>query len=149
MSDSGMVCEVAQQAGRLVAICPEETYVGLITSLPHWWLEITIMALVDGLALAFAWPKAKKWWSKHHSHETCDPKPQVAAPKKRSEEDQWLWDSPRTAEELAAARKASIEHPQVGLPSDTTFTCDGCHLVSKCTLAFDSYNTDGDCLLSK
>ena len=28
-------------------------------------------------------------------------------------------------------------------------TCDKCELRSKCPFAYDPYNTDGDCLLTK
>lgn len=30
-----------------------------------------------------------------------------------------------------------------------SFTCDECSHAPLCTLSFDGYNTDGDCLLSK
>ena len=33
--------------------------------------------------------------------------------------------------------------------SDTQFTCERCNKIRSCSLAFDCYNTDGDCLLEK
>lgn len=33
--------------------------------------------------------------------------------------------------------------------SERAFTCDGCSRAPVCVLAFDPYNTDGDCLDEK
>jgi hypothetical protein len=54
---------------------------------------------------------------------------------------------PLTPEELANERERSIA--AADLPSTVEFTCDTCGAVSFCTLAFDGYNTDGDCLAEK
>lgn len=64
-------------------------------------------------------------------------------PKKRATDpkDKWLWITPSTFQEMAEIR--GNEHP-LG-----HFTCDNCFLVSKCSLAFDDYNTNDDCLYSK
>jgi len=64
-------------------------------------------------------------------------------------DDPWLLQEPRTSEQVAALRKEKIAFygPHVSIPE--TFTCDGCGLVNVCTLAFDPYNSDGDCLHDK
>lgn len=43
------------------------------------------------------------------------------------------------------SREAYKKH---GMDIDV-FTCDNCGLVRKCRLAFDGYNTNGDCLYDK
>lgn len=51
---------------------------------------------------------------------------------------------PWTTEELAGMRwRASSEFDV------HAFTCDDCPARHKCELAFDPYNTDGDCLAEK
>lgn len=56
--------------------------------------------------------------------------------------------APRLTEEEAAALRADalLEVAEYGY---TTMTCDDCSSRLKCALAFDPYNTDGDCLASK
>jgi len=67
-----------------------------------------------------------------------------------STEDQWLRKEPLTQEQLSTFRKEQVERAgQVLKTAPDKFTCDGCGLASVCTLAFDSYNTDGDCLYDK
>lgn len=50
-----------------------ETFTELVTSVAHWELELFIILITDVLLGAIAWPLAKRWWAKHHSHEKCDP----------------------------------------------------------------------------
>lgn len=45
-----------------------ETYWSLVTDLAHWELEITIMIVFDGLVGAIAWPILKRYWTRHHHH---------------------------------------------------------------------------------
>lgn len=33
--------------------------------------------------------------------------------------------------------------------AETKYTCDSCGAAPHCTLAFEPYNTDGDCLADK
>jgi len=58
-----------------------------------------------------------------------------------------LWANPLTHEEVKQARLRN-QAMNWGM-APTSYTCDSCHLVNKCRLAFDAYNTNGDCLLSK
>lgn len=68
---------------------------------------------------------------------------------KKKEVDEWTREVPLTPEELAAYRLQQIKWgDELGLSPDV-FTCDNCALAPKCKLAFDGYNTDGDCLYSK
>jgi hypothetical protein len=64
--------------------------------------------------------------------------------------DQWLRKRILTLEELVAdrqeARKQNLELTGV---EDLQYTCDECWMARACGLAFDSYNTNGDCLLEK
>lgn len=55
--------------------------------------------------------------------------------------------TPRTDAQLAELRRQSTEHVEEGAPA--SFTCDTCGFRRKCVLAFDWYNTDGDCLAEK
>lgn len=59
--------------------------------------------------------------------------------------DRWLWKEPMTEIELLRSRLEIIENQMYR----GKLTCCECGLANKCTLAFDSYNTNGDCLLSK
>jgi hypothetical protein len=59
----------------------------------------------------------------------------------------WIRPKPLTPEQLADYRVDQIKRNDDG-PS-TVFTCDGCSQAPTCTLAFDAYNTNGDCLLDK
>jgi lysozyme family protein len=66
----------------------------------------------------------------------------------------WPDREPVTAEFLAKERKRSLEifaqYNTDGEESEITeFTCDGCGHAPCCSLAFDHYNTNGDCLASK
>lgn len=60
---------------------------------------------------------------------------------------------PLTKEELAAERKRTqdsirkVYHRAIDVPD--SFTCDECGFAPKCTLVFDLYNTNGDCLAEK
>lgn len=60
-------------------------------------------------------------------------------------EDEWMYVRDLTDDELADVRALQIEsnHDTDG------YTCDTCQLARRCTLAWDQYNTDGDCLLEK
>jgi len=64
----------------------------------------------------------------------------------RKPEDRWSWEVPLTDEELNREREESVKRE--GRP-EIVFTCDGCSANKVCTLAFDPYNTDGDCLYEK
>ena len=62
-------------------------------------------------------------------------------------EDRWLFAEPRSPEKMAEYRAEMIaEH---GGPEGFKFTCDDCCLAPRCTLTWDSYNTNGDCLYGK
>jgi hypothetical protein len=63
---------------------------------------------------------------------------------------QWTWKTSRSPEQLAEERKASIIDAKktINLSIDK-FTCDDCDRAPICTLAFDLYNTNGDCLYEK
>lgn len=63
---------------------------------------------------------------------------------------EWMHKKPRTPAQLRADfrwRKKS-DHLLVSTKMKD-FTCYKCKLKYRCTLAFDSYNTDADCLLEK
>lgn len=49
----------------------------------------------------------------------------------------------RGVKELLPLRETFFKHNQ------GECTCDYCMDVTRCALAYDGYNTDGDCLLSK
>lgn len=70
--------------------------------------------------------------------------------RERDPADDWLWAVPLTAEELTATRAAAVAYQaeHFGEAPDH-YTCDGCPLAPRCSLAFDSYNTEGDCLYDK
>lgn len=83
------VCQIVEQGGRVVALCPEETFGDLARSLPHWgveglaaFAENTLQFVVMGLVWKF-WlgPKVKAWWAKHHNHASCDPQTQPSTSK--------------------------------------------------------------------
>jgi len=64
------------------------------------------------------------------------------------------WDPlevPRTQEQLLELRKqAQLLYGELcGTITVPEFTCEKCDQVNKCVLAFDLYNTDGDCLMEK
>lgn len=58
---------------------------------------------------------------------------------------------PVLPEQLAKDRELSLKDPQerAYIEAKGGFTCDTCVFAPKCTLAFDHYNTDGDCLYRK
>lgn len=63
--------------------------------------------------------------------------------------DQCIREVPLTPEELRKWRADQVAfHEQMCGPL-AKFTCDDCAGAPKCKLAFDSYNTDGDCLYEK
>lgn len=67
-------------------------------------------------------------------------------------DDRYTYVYPRTFAELLRVRQDTIDrHSGDDLFDkwDRTFTCDHCRSVHKCALAFDEYNTDGDCLAEK
>lgn len=57
---------------------------------------------------------------------------------------------PRTPAQISKLRAESKVHLDIiyGHIVDV-FTCDDCTAAQTCSLAFDGYNTNGDCLLSK
>jgi len=60
-------------------------------------------------------------------------------------------DIPISREEVLELRKSAIIKyggmcNGIVIPE---FTCDTCKLVTKCLLAYDLYNTNGDCLVDK
>ena len=58
-------------------------------------------------------------------------------------------DDPLTPAELAYDRERVVRlYAREGI-SISTFTCDDCAARFKCKMAFDVYNTDGDCLAEK
>jgi len=61
------------------------------------------------------------------------------------------WKVPRTPEQLKEERNNSIANAFMGSLTRMTdrFTCDSCPRAPICTLAFDLYNTNGDCLYDK
>lgn len=54
------------------------------------------------------------------------------------------WREPLTEEQLVEYRAWMIE-----LDGDRKFTCDNCEAKHRCSLAFDEWNVDGDCLAAK
>lgn len=61
----------------------------------------------------------------------------------------WPFDAKWTDAELALMR-----HDAIRLEADIgnvieKFTCDECSVRHECSLVFDGYNTDGDCLAMK
>ncbi len=64
-------------------------------------------------------------------------------------EDQWVRAVPLTPEELSVHRAKQVEFCNQMGSAPEKFTCDGCGFAPSCKLAFDGYNTDGDCLYEK
>lgn len=63
--------------------------------------------------------------------------------------DPWIYARAQPQHRLDVLRDEVSRHcAKAGYPI-AVFTCDGCAMVTRCTLAFDPYNTDGDCLLDK
>jgi len=64
--------------------------------------------------------------------------------------DHWMRDEPLNDEQFTAFKKKKVAWTLKHYPgASDRFSCDGCGLVRKCLLAFDPYNTDGDCLYEK
>ena len=63
------------------------------------------------------------------------------------------WEVPMSGAEIEAAKAAfTAFHDDIDSGwTLATCTCTNCprHLTNTCSLQFDGYNTDGDCLLSK
>jgi hypothetical protein len=64
-----------------------------------------------------------------------------------SNPDQWTRSVPLTEEGVANLRQEAVKTQNLRL--DIKLTCDDCSRANVCTLAFDQYNTDGDCLYDK
>lgn len=62
-------------------------------------------------------------------------------------DDQWWRATPLNSEELKVERVSQLRVQK--LPADQKFTCDECNMAPTCKLAFDMYNTGGDCLMEK
>lgn len=54
---------------------------------------------------------------------------------------------PRTTEQLEQDR--AVQVADNGGEPEGGFTCDNCGAAPRCKLAFDWYNTNGDCLAEK
>lgn len=64
--------------------------------------------------------------------------------------DMYIRTQPLTPSELKVFReKQTARNGEVMNVTDIKYTCDECDLAPTCDLAFDGYNTNGDCLLSK
>lgn len=67
-------------------------------------------------------------------------------------ENRWLWKIPLTDTELHELKLSVKNNVDGNYRYETDcdrYTCNDCPLNKKCSLAFDPYNTDGDCLLDK
>lgn len=64
-----------------------------------------------------------------------------------------LWDAQVKYDSLSQEYKENLKLYGLGYPDDEPhleiFTCARCHIVKQCNLAFDAYNTNGDCLADK
>ena len=69
----------------------------------------------------------------------------------KQDPDGWIRKAPLSRAELAQLRQENVDFMEErGLgPIDGVFTCDSCNDAPICKLAFDAYNTNGDCLMSK
>ena len=63
--------------------------------------------------------------------------------------DEWTWKNPIADEDLKLLKSIFSSYFLKIRPDVPTCTCDGCPRERICTLAWDSYNTDGDCLYDK
>ena len=64
--------------------------------------------------------------------------------------DEWTREKPLSEDELATLRKECVKREEdLGGRCLRKFTCDECSRASICRLAFDGYNTNGDCLYEK
>jgi hypothetical protein len=62
----------------------------------------------------------------------------------------WLLKVPRTPAQMKAFRKVQLARAvEISGKAPAKFTCDGCRIANICTLAFDAYNVEGDCLYEK
>lgn len=76
---------------------------------------------------------------------------------RRDPNDQWsAFAEPLSEAELAGVRRAATDLLDALSYTDIHWTavnegysCDGCGARATCPLVFDSYNTDGDCLMEK
>lgn len=68
--------------------------------------------------------------------------------RERDPKNEWLWAVALTPEELQQTRLEAVSAWPWDAPPEK-YTCDECALALRCSLAFDSYNTDGDCLYEK
>lgn len=66
----------------------------------------------------------------------------------RREDNGDLFVTPLTPEQLAELRAWALRDPSWVEPPKE-YTCDGCALAPTCSLVFDGWNTDGDCLYIK
>jgi hypothetical protein len=67
----------------------------------------------------------------------------------KKELDSWTREIPLSLIELMAERKdMRARNNELGYTPDS-YTCDDCAFAPRCKLAFDAYNDQGDCLLSK
>lgn len=58
------------------------------------------------------------------------------------------WRHDRTDEQLKRVRENAIKDMEAhGFHTPEEFTCDTCDVKNFCSLAFDIYNTNGECLL--
>lgn len=63
--------------------------------------------------------------------------------------DAWTREIPLRPAELIKYREQQNKHNDELGHHPEKYTCDECDRAPKCKLAFDSYNTEGDCLYSK
>jgi hypothetical protein len=64
--------------------------------------------------------------------------------------DRWLFAEPLSDSELNVVRlKAEVGSMDVRGRPVGEFNCFACKLQRRCVLAYDSWNTNGDCLLDK
>ena len=63
--------------------------------------------------------------------------------------DDFWYETPITDEQVAELRAWMIRNPIGNSGATRGFTCDDCGARRQCSLVFDSYNTDGDCLAMK
>lgn len=64
-------------------------------------------------------------------------------------EDEWLFAKERTEEEVQADRESMFGIMAEFKTPYEYITCDKCVLRLRCTIAYDTYNTNGNCLLEK
>lgn len=63
--------------------------------------------------------------------------------------DGWTTKDPLSPADLADERERMVRIYAAEGIEISSFTCDECSARFKCVLAFDAYNTDGDCLAEK